>query len=660
MMKKWKKPIALLLSSMLLTTALFACKNDEKDETSEQPEEIIGELTKGRVERVTKLDSYIVEKAKSDYKLVVAENAPELVLLAASEFNYFFEKSTGFALETVTDKGLTYNENSKYISLGDTTLSAQADVSYDEGEYDGFTVQTVGKSIFVDGDNYGVLYGAYKTLHYLLDYEYFAPNVYDIRKNASQVQLMDFDVLQFPDFQIRNSGWGSVKTSTEYANRLLMTTEPISLNIGSGGHNSIEYLPKSKYFNSEDVENYHPEWYMKGTNPTQLCYTARGDETKLQAMLAACFETLKAELIDNPTGTIANFSLSDDRNWCDCEACTASKNTYGTTVGAVIQFLNRLADIAYEWFETEEGAPYKRDLKILFYAYYSLEDAPVTYDESSGEYKPVDESVVCSPYVVPQLCLTNANYVQPVSTGSMNGAARTSIGGWEACTDDLWAYMYGTNFRHFLAPHNTINAMQDWYQRYEQAGTMCMYNLGQPNEYGMSTGWSNLKIYLDSKLSWNVNADVQTLIDQFFKGVYQDGAEEMQKIFDEYRVLSQYHAEVNQKEFLTTDINGNNITKEKFWPLNKLNEWRELVNSALEKIAYLQTQDLEKYEMTYKYTRCERIWIDHLLYRIYNSSMSSSDLMDLKTEHYSDLVYCGSKRLWQGETLDSYLKELQS
>ena len=659
-MKKWKKPIALLLSSMLLTTALFACKNDEKDETSEQPEEIIGELTKGRIESVTKLDSYIVEKAKSDYKLVVAENAPEIVLLAASEFNYFFEKSTGFALETVTDKGLTYNENSKYISLGDTTLSAQANVSYDTGKYDGFTVQTVGKSIFVDGDNYGVLYGAYKTLYYLVDYEYFAPNMYDIRKNVSEIKLMDFDVLQFPDFQIRNPGWGSVTSSMEAGNRLMMTTEPINLTIGRQGHNSIDYIPMDKYFNADDAENYHPEWYMRGTNPTQLCYTARGDEMQLQAMLAACFETLKAELIDNPTGTIANFSLSDNSDWCDCEACTASKNTYGTTVGAVIQFLNRLADIAYEWFETEEGAPYKRDLKILFYAYYSLEDAPVTYDESSGEYKPVDESVVCSPYVVPQLCLTNANYVQPVSTGSMNGAARTSIGGWEVCSDDMWAYMYNTNFYHSMVPHNTFSSMQDWYQRYEQAGAMCMYNLGQSNEYGTPTAWSNLKIYLDSKLSWDVNADYQALIDRFFKGVYKDGADEMRQIFDECTVLTQYHAETSQSEFLTTNINGNNITKAKFWPLNMLNSWRELATSALDEIAYLQAQDSETYAMTYKYTAVERIWIDHLLYRIYESTMSSSALEALKEEHYNDLILSEKKREWQGATIDAYLQSLKS
>ena len=187
-----------------------------------------------------------------------------------------------------------------------------------------------------------------------------------------------------------------------------------------------------------------------------------------------------------------------------------------------------------------------------------------------------------------------------------------------------------------------------------------MYDLSQVNEYGMSSGWSNVKIYLDKELSWNANADVQELLDRFFNGVYQDGAEEMRKIFDEVLVITQYHAETNPKEFLTMNINGNNITKAKFWPLNKLNEWHELANSALEKIAYLETQDPEQYAMVYKYTRCERIWIDHLLYKIYQGSMSSAELSALKAEHYGDLVYCGVKREWQGVSIEDYLKGLQS
>ena len=651
-----KKTVLLLLTATFVASSFAGCglfdvKSSAGNVIADVP------LSNGRKEKVRETSGYIVQQCETDYKIVVADDAPEIVLLAVNEFNYFFEESTGFTLEIVQDDGLTFNANSKYISFGDNELSAQAKVNYTLGEYDGFTVQTVNNSIFIDGDNYGVLYGAYKALYYLVDYEYFMTDAYSLRKNASEVKLVDFDVVQFPDYEQRPTDWGSTKSSMQTANRMMLTTEAVDLSIGRGGHNSMDYLPVETYLNTNDMDNYHPEWYMRGEAPTQLCYTARGNAEDREAMAQACFLTLKKALISNPTGRFANFSMSDDRNWCDCEACSASKLKYGATSGAVIQFLNRLVDIAYEWFDTEEGKPYARDLYVFFYAYYSLETAPTVLDPETGKYSPVDDSVVTD-HVFPVLAITNANYVQDVSTGSMNGMARTLIYGWGACTDIIWAYMYNTNYYHYLVPHNTFSAMQDWYRTYKNVGASSMNNLGQGNEYVMSTGWSNLKIYLDSRLKWNVEADYAGLIDNYFDGVYLEAADEMRQIFDEFRVNTQYHAIVNQKEFLTMNINGNNITKAKFWPLNKLNEWRALITDALEEVEYLKDTDPDKYVVVYRYIVCERVWIDHLLYKLYSGSLSSGELATLKKEHYDDIVYCGNSRLWQGEPITNYLAEL--
>jgi hypothetical protein len=220
--------------------------------------------------------------------------------------------------------------------------------------------------------------------------------------------------------------------------------------------------------------------------------------------------------------------------------------------------------------------------------------------------------------------------------------------------------MYNTNYRHFLVPHNTFSSMQDWYRAYKNAGAVSMNNLGKPNEYGMASGWGNLKIYLDTRLMWNVEMDYAGAIDNFFESMYLDGADEMRQVFDEFRVNTQYHAIVNQKEFLTMDINGNNITKAKFWPLNKLNEWRALIGEALEEIEYLKDVDPAKYASVHKYITAERVWVDHLLYKIYASSLSSEELSALKEEHYNDITYCGVSRLWQGQDITAYLAELRA
>ena len=359
MKKSFKNIVLLLLASTFVASSFAGCKDSNFVDENVGGNMIANEaFSGGRQEVVSTTTDYIVNRCETDYKIVVSADAPEIILFAINEFNYFFKESTDLTFEVVTDEGLTFNENSKYISFGDTSLSTQAKVNYELGEYDGYTVKTVSKSIFIDGDNYGVLYGAYKTLHYLVDYEYFMTDAYNLRKNASEVKLLDFDIVQFPDFARRPASWGVMKSSTQNMSRLMLTTEPIDISIGSGGHNSMDYIPTSVYLNPEDPENYHAEWYMKSSAPTQLCYTARGNAEDREAMIQACFKTLKSALINTPNGRYVCFSLTDDRNWCACDACEASKLKYGATSGAVIQFLNRLMEVTYEWFDTEEGKPY--------------------------------------------------------------------------------------------------------------------------------------------------------------------------------------------------------------------------------------------------------------------------------------------------------------
>ena len=60
---------------------------------------------------------------------------------------------------------------------------------------------------------------------------------------------------------------------------------------------------------------------------------------------------------------------------------------YGTLSSTIIQFLNDLNALIREWFETEEGKVYARDLRIVFLAYNGYEDAPATYNESTGKYE---------------------------------------------------------------------------------------------------------------------------------------------------------------------------------------------------------------------------------------------------------------------------------
>ena len=660
-MNKIVKTISIFMIVMILTAIFCSCAEEEtaqSDSGTERQQTSVSEV-------INETDGYLLDKAKSDYKIILADDAALPVKIAAEEFNLFFKKATRTELPVVSDKNVKYDAESKYISLADNAYSGQAGVNGDSLKVntDGFAIKTKGKSIFVVGKgDYGVLYGVYQLLSYLIGFECYGIDNEYYEENISKIRLYDYDVVSSPSFPIRPAGYGCLDTSKETLNRMRLLNKSNTLKIrGALGHTSLSFLPPSIFYDKENhPDEYHPDWYyVEGTVPQQLCYSAHGNEQELEKMIEECAAITKQELIDQPEQTIVNMSLQDNNCWCNCDKCQAESKKYGSDAAVVVKFLNRLSRKIYDWFDTEEGKPYKRDVKFIFYAYFALETPPANYDETSGKWTIIDESVKCDKNVVPQVCITVGNYTKALTTEEINKSARRQIEGWSLLADDIFAYMYSANYKYFLIPYDTFNAMQDWYKYYYDKGSLKIYDLGQGNEYGTCTGWSGLKMYLNAKLSWYVDANTEELTENYFKATYKDGAENMKKVFDEYRVLSNYNSD-NTKGYLSSVISaGPYILKADYWPYAKLLEWRDDMNKALAAVSHYEQTDLQKYERTTKAIRCERIWVNYLLYGIYSNYLTSEQLKVIKTELYDDLTLCKITKENEHGPIDPLLKRLK-
>lgn len=594
-------------------------------------------------------NEYVVEKGTSDYKIVVSDDAATYVNFAVSEFNTFFKKATSFELEVVTDNGLTFNGNEKYISIGENDVQGKAGVDCGENiTSDGFVIKTVDNSVFVVGNtDLGNLYGTYELLRYLIDWECYGIDVYWYETNVAKIPLYDFDVASSPDIAIRTSGHPIISNSTETLMRMNFEPTRSSLAInGSVGHTSMYFVPVDTYYNE------HPKWYMDSKQ--QLCYTAHGDAEEYEALIDACTNTLIASLKSDLTSNWINFSMSDSFAWCSCDACKEHLEKYSVASASVIIFLNDLMESIYEWFETEEAKPYKRDLNVYFYAYQQLEGAPVKYDEKTDTYTPIDDKVICGEHVVPQLCLTVGSYTQDI-TAKQNQTALNNIKSWAALSERIQAYMYCANYQNYLIPHNTTEALQSWYQTYKKYGCVRMYDHGKNMEGGLQTGWYNLQIYLDSKLGWNVNADVETLINRFFKAAYREGSDIMQTLYNEYKVHNKYNESLDDSYTFTSITSGRNVMNKKYWPKTLLDKWHGYIAEALEEIEPLKMQNEALYNTVYKYIVCERVWINYLRFTYYGNSYFASDLKELKEEIVSDIDLCKIGRESEPKTITAYL-----
>jgi hypothetical protein len=584
---------------------------------------------------ITETASWLVQGGQSDYVLVLdTATADEHISAAKKDFVSFFADATDTNLRIVDAGSAVWSQDARYIVVGDNAVSRAAGVTadYDELGPAGFVIKTVGKSIvMVGGANEGSLWAAYEFLTIAFHFEYFGIDTYSIDRGIHDYKLMNYVVKERPDVGIRSTNYQFLMSDNSLKLRLRLTrfgdlVIPVA---GATVHNSLQWIPKSTH------QNAHPKWFsVDGKN---LCYQARGDAAELDLMQAEALAVMKAGLIQYPDRRIITFTHEDTQTLCTCPACTESKAHYNDSeAGPLIIFMNRLMRETREWFATEQGAPYSRDLQLLFFAYHATNKPPVNYDAATGIYTPVDDKVVMDPSVSAYFAETNADYTRSwYDQLSVNKQYADNLKGWAALSKQLWLWMYQTNFSYYLTPYNSFNNTQETYKYAIENKVDFIYDQGQSNQTGSATGWSHLKIYLYSKLTWNVNQDMNELTERFFRGCYGDAADIMLAQYYSWRTWATYQTDV-------LDYTGSRSIfldpmRADYWPKQLLMQWHDQIAAAIEAIAPLKVADPVVYKTLLKNITVERVQWNYLLVSLYSSSMTFSDLAALKQEFYDDV-----------------------
>ena len=145
------------------------------------------------------MDGYILKEGRTEYMLVIPETAGTLIQKAASEFNTFFHEATGRDLRIVTEA----DSSDKCISIGETSLLTETDITYDYSELgsDGYKIVTRDDDIYlIGGSDYGSLYAVYELLAQLVEYDFFAEDCYTVAQNVKNIQFKDFNITDIRDF----------------------------------------------------------------------------------------------------------------------------------------------------------------------------------------------------------------------------------------------------------------------------------------------------------------------------------------------------------------------------------------------------------------------------------------------------------------------------
>lgn len=627
-----------LLCSAACTDNITSNNGSNSKEPVKPLDYYIGTTYEGtHIFKVTESNVDFIKDGKTDYKIVIPQTPSEFELTAIDELLYFFEVATDISLELISDVEATYTADAKYISVGDTEYAGTAGVKadYDLLKTGGFRIVTKGNSMILLGaTGRGTLYAVYEFLKQNFNYEFYADNAIYIDKDVVDLKLKNFDITDVPDYEYALATYGFIRHKAISTNRYRMVTDsalmiPVGRNMY---HNSLDWLPK------ETWEEEHPNWYS--IDGTQLCYTARGDEAEYNAMIAAATEKAK-ELLSNPDYidyNILTLTQQDGQGWCDCTTCVDTTKKYnGSKAAAVIHFVNELRGNIDEWFE-EEGKEYARDLKLLFFGYHQTNQPPTVWDEANNRYKPVDSTVVCAPGVGVYFAEANGDYTQSFYEKNNLYIAENMMG-YGSLANDIFFWSYQVNFTHYLTPYNSFDGMQAIYQYGKKCNATLLFDQGQYNEPGRATAWCTLKAYLSSKLAWNVNANFEELIDNFFEVYFGPAANEMKKMFDSFRVRATYNETYNGYGGLKSIMAD--VLQVKYWPETLVRDWLQYTDNALTAIEPLKESDPDKYSAYSANIRLERLSPLYIMVELYNSKITDEQTMKYKRMFFEDAQEMG-------------------
>ena len=534
-----------------------------------------------------------------------------------------FSSATGVTLPVVKASQATYDSKATYISLGYNRYSNSSGYSKNSAlGTDGFTIARNGSSIYVLGEDYGTLYGVYGLMNDLVGYEFYYKDTKTVEDRTKLVLGLVKERTDIPDFENRAGGYGTMWSENDVFNPnrwgvKIYTNYFASVN-GGVFHNVFNYLPYATHSST------HPKWYSDGTTDQQLCYTAHGDANEYSLMVKAVVEQLKTVAKNNPQKKYVSLSGLDNHGVCTCSTCSAKKTYYGSDAGAYIKFVNDVDKAFREWLNSQSEVC--TDISINMTAYLKYLEAPT---------KHIDELIMRDGVSVT---------IAPIEAGyahEFSASVKTIFNNWAKLTDNLGFWLYDRMFGYSLDgaisgyfPYYSENGMQARYQYLKSLGAKYVFCEGGSGAYGYQTAFSVLKMYLNSQLAWDADANVNSLISNFFANMYGVGATHMRAYYD---AVTTHMADMVSRG-VTSAPYGNWASKE-YWDKATLLTFRTHIENALSAISSLQSTNNTLYKKLHMHIVAERISVNYMLIKLYGSSISN--LETLKAELKSDIIESG-------------------
>lgn len=413
----------------------------------------------------------LVSDGKSDYSIIIPENASKEEVRAADFLKNHLQKISGCVLPVVySDNQAT--EKCIYISKSDNRACE-----------DGFTINSSGNNLLISGGrDKGCIYGVSELLEKFMGVRYYSPD-FVVIPEAKEISLPVIQIEDSTPNTYRNVH-GEFTHDANYKDfhRLDDIGDLFADNYYV--HTFHKLLPWQDYFEK------HPEYFAQLNGKRcidQLCMSNK-------EVLKIVSEKLRDEMALQPDKKYWSVSQNDNFSYCQCEDCRRIIEEEGSPAGPVIRFINQVA----------QQFP---DKVISTLAYQYSRKAPV-------KEKPLTNVQV-------MLCTIELNRSLPIATDPSGISFLQDLEEWGKICHHIYLWDYTVDFAHSISPFPNIHTLQPNIQLFVSNNVKEHF---QQSNTGVGHEFSELKSYLLAKLLWNPEADVTEIIREFTDGFYGPAA----------------------------------------------------------------------------------------------------------------------------------------
>ncbi|MBQ2172479.1 MAG: DUF4838 domain-containing protein [Bacteroidales bacterium] len=444
----------------------------------------------------------LFEDGRSEYSIVVGEDATLIEQYAAQELQTWIREVSGAELPLVADA-----QPGKRLILT---------CEEPEGRDDAFVYANDGGDIRFTGKGpRGTLYAVYAFLENELGCRWYSAKV-SVAPRRDSWSFRKLHCQEAPGIRIRDNCYLDPRTKPVFSARLRNNfvripspdgegTIPGSAEGYWGVHALGTHVPVGKYFKT------HPEYFCLRDGKR---YGGYGQPCLSNPeVLAITIESVRKVMLEEPDYLIYSVEQNDNQLFCQCEDCQALSQMYGGESGVMIWFVNQVADAVREEFP---------DKFIGTFAYQYTRHAPTGI-------RPRENVVV-------RLCSIECCLMHGYDECEQNQSFLQDLREWGEIAPHLYIWDYVTDFAQYCVPVANWKTLQPHIRDFRDNHAIGILEEGDYQT--VSCELREMRTWLLSKLMWNPDADMDALILDFTDGYYGPAGRYIRDYLDlEERIL---------------------------------------------------------------------------------------------------------------------------